>query len=301
MVHAAGNEHGEEHPHAHRLAMQVLIVTGMGFDQMGQCVPEIENRAQPGLFLVLLHHASFDPARAEDRLLPEVPVPPAKLLLVGFQEIEQFHITDDAVLDQFEKSRLEFPPGQRFQEGQVDHHTFGLFEGPDDVLAQRMVDGGFPPHGTVHLGQQGGGHLNQWNAAHERGGQQTGHVTDHPTTERHHGRPAVGAQRHHPIIERAQGFQGLELLSVRHGDGLHRPGMAFQRPGDAAGIEALERVIGNGHHALGGKRLQQAWQVMVQDVMTDVDRVGGPGEIYGESLHKPWGRRGFRWAPRFRA
>ena len=82
-------------------------------------------------------------------------------------------------------------------------------EGADQVLALRVVHRHLAPDGGIGHGDQGGGHLNQGQAAKEGGGDEAGQVPHHPSPQGDDGMPPFGAALHQPIVEPGCCVHGL--------------------------------------------------------------------------------------------
>lgn len=72
---------------------------------------------------------------------------------------------------------------ERPQRGDVGEHQKRLVEAADHVLPVPRVDGGLAADGAVHLGEQGGRHLDYADAAQDDAGGEARDVADHAAAE----------------------------------------------------------------------------------------------------------------------
>ena len=137
---------GHHHATTHGLAMQPLAKTQTGFDGMAKGMSKVEDGAQAPFTLVLAHHLGLDLATALNRPGQSGWVAGQQSVQVGFDPIEESHVRNRAVFDDFGQTRAEFARRQALQGIQVAHHPHGLVESANHVLAQGVVDGGFTAH-----------------------------------------------------------------------------------------------------------------------------------------------------------
>ena len=74
------------------------------------------------------------------------------------------------MFDHFRQSGPVFAPAQGLERANISQHAARLVKGTDQVLAADVIDAGLAAHRRIHLGQQGGGHLDEVDAALETGG-----------------------------------------------------------------------------------------------------------------------------------
>ena len=96
---------------------------------------EVENGAQPRLALVLAHHLGLDLAGAHHSMPQGSQVSRHQSVHVVVQPTQKHGIINGAVLDDLRQPSSHFTLGQRSEQGEIAHHTFGLIEGADHVLA----------------------------------------------------------------------------------------------------------------------------------------------------------------------
>ena len=119
-----------------------------------------------------------------------------------------------------------FARRQGFQRGDVDQYAQRLEEGPDHVLRLGQIDADLAAHGTIDLGQERGGNLQEADAPGVGGGDEAGQVADHAAADRDDHRLAVGVQLEHALpepgghVERLRRFARLDGHDV---DSTFRP------------------------------------------------------------------------------
>ena len=87
-------------------------------------------------------------------------------------------------------------------------------EGPDQVLAGRVIHTGLAAGRRVDLRKQRGRYLHHPHSAHEYRGRKAGDVADHPTSQRHDDAAAVGAGPDQRIDDSRDRIQVLSGLAV---------------------------------------------------------------------------------------
>ncbi len=136
-----------------------------------------------------------------------------------------------------------------------------------------MVDTGFPPHGRIHLSQQGGGNLNKGHTPLIGGGGKPGHVPHDAASQSHQrGAPAVTAL-HKRIVNSSQSVHGLVLLAIRQ---YHRVQPAItQMSAEGIQVERSDGLVGN-HQRLTAADVLAQQLAARQQVGADINRVS-PG------------------------
>jgi hypothetical protein len=81
------------------------------------------------------------------------------------QAIRETAGPDQTVFDDFGQARPQFTIGQRIQGIGIGQHQFRLMEGPDHVLAERMIDRCLAAHRRINLRQQSRRDLDEGHAA----------------------------------------------------------------------------------------------------------------------------------------
>ena len=184
----AGQQGGEDQADGHRLAVAevepVPAVEGAGLQGVGQGVAVVENHATVALALVGRHHLGLDGRRTG---------PPDRAGADREARLRRHRsgVAQEGVLGHLPPPRRPLPGGQGGQHLGVAEDGLRLPERTDQVLPLGQVDAGLPPDGRVHLGQQGGGHVDVGHAPMERGGGEAGQVGHHAAAHgHHHVRPA---------------------------------------------------------------------------------------------------------------
>ena len=88
-------------------------------------------------------------------------------LVVGFHQLEDRRIADDAVLHRLEQAGAILALRQRRQHIGINQHRQRLMEGANQVLARRKIHAGFAADRRVHLRQQSCWDLHHRHSAHE--------------------------------------------------------------------------------------------------------------------------------------
>ena len=107
--------------------------------------------------------------------------------------LEEGSVADETVLDYLRDTRLELAVGESVEGVGVDEDTLRLVEGPNHVLTQGVVHPRLAPDGGVHHGHHGRGDLDEVHAPLVRGGSESNHIANNPTTEGDKGALAVQA------------------------------------------------------------------------------------------------------------
>ncbi|MNZ94076.1 hypothetical protein D3C78_1131770 [compost metagenome] len=139
-----------------------------------------------------------------------------------------------------------------------------------------MVDAGLAADRRVDLGQQGGRHLDEVDAALIAGGSEAGHVTDHAATQGDHGGAAVVPCSQQAIEDQLQGFPVLVGFAIGQYHRQHRIGT--QGLAQAFEIQGRDGLVGNdGNLPPGDVRRQQLG--LVQQAFANVDRVATLAQV----------------------
>jgi hypothetical protein len=139
------------------------------------------------------------------------------------------------------------------QDVEVRQDQARLVEGADEVLAAGGVDGGLAAHRGIHLGQEGGGDLDEVDAALVDRGGEAGEVAHHAAAEGDDHVAAVELQGQEAVADVGQPLPALGGLAGGNDDGLGGDagggegvgqGLAMERPdgfvADDGGAAALE-------------------------------------------------------------
>ena len=282
---------GHAHAGGHGLAVQPVAVAHARFDGVAKGVAEVEDGAQAGFALVARDDAGLDLAASLHGVREGGGVAGAQLLHVAFEPGEELHVGDGAVLDNFGQPGGQLARGQGAQRAEVAHDGARLVEGANEVLALRMVDGGFAAHGRVHLRQQRGGHLHEADAAHVARGGKASHVAHDAAAERVNHALAVGAGLHQGVEDEGERVLRLVLLAVGQRNGAHAQVALRQLRRQPRGVERLHRRVGD------DERLRALRHVLphggsAQQPLADEDGIAAFAQRNVHALHG--GRSGCR-------
>ena len=246
---------------------------------MAEGMAEVQQAAGAAVPLVPGHHRRFIPAAALHQ--------PGKIRLrCRFQMAENFLVPDDAALDDLRHAGGQLPPGQRTQAIGVRQHQGGLIEAADEVFPLRQVQAGFAAYAAVHLGQQGGGHLDQRDAPQDGPGQKARQVAGNAAAQGHDAVRPGEAVSQHPA---AQGLIHRQALAaLPGGEGIHR------QP-QAPGIKGRRSLVG--HH--GPALYRQGAQPLrrpAQQTRADENGIGPLSQGYVDLTHRR-ASSGFSYPP----
>ena len=194
----------------------------------------------------------------------------------------KIRITNQAILDHFRITGGQFTRRQGLQHPRINQHQTRLIERTDHVLAAGMIDGCLAPHRGIHLGQQGGGHLYEVNAALVAGCREADHIADHPPPQCNQGGGARVTLAHQRIKDRFQGIQRLEFFAIRQNQ---RIALDICKLGDQpVQIEGSNGVVGDDHHLVAADLLRQ--REAVQQSLTNVYGVAALGKSHLKCAHR---------------
>ena len=135
---------------------------------------------------------------------------------------EEVRIVDDAVLDDLAEARVDLALRQRLHHGEVHEYGLRLVKGPDEVLAERVVDGYLAADARVDLRQEARRQLHERNAAHVRRRDEPCEVADDTAAERKDRRLAVEAELDSPRVELLRNGEALGTLTGGNRHDRHR-------------------------------------------------------------------------------
>ena len=102
------------------------------------------------------------------------------------QPFEEGPVAEKTVLHHFGVAGAPLTWRQCRQHFRVGENQKRLVEGTDEILAVTRVDTGLSADGAVHLGEQGGGDLDERDAAAQQARRQPGQIADDSAAKRHH-------------------------------------------------------------------------------------------------------------------
>jgi len=157
-----------------RFAVEELSVGDGSLDGVADGVAEVEKGARSrGLVFVFFHDAGFD----RDVSSEEIGVGCLIARVECFEGVEHGRVADGSMLDDFGITFAVNPVGKGGEGVGVDDDEAGLMEGPHEVLSFRSVDPSFSSDRRIDLGDDGGGNLDDRDAAVEDGGDKAGEVS----------------------------------------------------------------------------------------------------------------------------
>ena len=167
-----------------------------GLDRVAEGVAEVQDRAQPGLALVLARRPAA--LISHERCTACASAAASRASRASRCASIQSRKSTSAIgpyLMTSARPALSSRGGRVSQRVQVAQHALRLVEGADHVLAERVVDRGLAAHRRIDLRQQRRRHLHEGHAAHVAGGGKAGDVADHAAAEREQHGLAVAALR----------------------------------------------------------------------------------------------------------
>ena len=198
--------------------MQPVAITHLGFDGVAKGVAEVEQGANALLFFVLLDDAGLHLAAVADG------VGKGSGLLshdAGHGVLEfgkEIHVTEQGVFDDFGQAGRKLARGKGLQGGGIGDDGLGLVKRADHVFAEQVVDAGFAAHGGIDLAEQGGGDLDEGDAALVGGGSKAGQIADYAAAEGEDDGAAVGMVLQQAGVDLLEGFAVFVLFAVGQDD-----------------------------------------------------------------------------------
>src|ERR1019366_1218792 len=190
---------GGPHSPGDGFAMQEAGVARFGFESVTEGVPEIQDAAAAGLFLVARHDLGFDAHGFGNDVIEHVGGLSKDVSAALGEQAEERLTGDNAGLNDFVKAGMVFAGGEGGEHGGIDQRGERLVEAADQVLARDEVGTGLAADRSVDLGEEGGGDLNYGNAAHEDGGKETAEIGDDAAADGDDEAGTVGAALGHLI------------------------------------------------------------------------------------------------------
>lgn len=275
---ALGEASGEHHAGGDGFAVQPVAVAHLGFDGVAEGVAEVEVGADAVLFFVLFDDMGFHLAAVLDGVGQG-----ALLLLhdgghVLLEAGEEMDVAEQGVFDDFGKAGGKFARGQGAEGGGVGDNGLGLVEGADHIFAEGVVDAGFAANGGIDLTEQGGGDLDEGDAALVGGGGKAGQIADDAATEGEEGGAAVGVVLQQAGVDVLQGFAVFVLLAVGQDDAAN--GYAELPAGgfDGGEVEGGDGFVADDGGLVANVGADELGQ-MVQQAVADVDGVAVAGGV----------------------
>jgi hypothetical protein len=214
-------------------------------------VPEIEQHALARVPLVTLHHRGFAGAAGIQHLFDAPHDGGAGR--GGLQEPEQGLVQDAAVFDHLGHAVGEDRVGQGGETAGVGQHQPGLPESARQVFARLEIYRHLAAHRGVHLGQQGGGQLDEIHPPQNGGGGKARQVPHDPAAQGGHGVGPGEAEGQELVVKVLQHGHRLGALPWGHLDHLHPVTGGLQRARKSGGIQGRDVGVCNDSHP-GGAR-----------------------------------------------
>src|SRR5215471_6472475 len=181
--HFMAEQRGAHHAPGNRFAVLKAAVTSDGFERVAKGVTEVEDLAEAGFPFVFADDAGLDDDGAANDVVERGGVTTQDRIDAFFEEGEKFGVGDYAVLDDFGQAATEFALRESGESFGIDEDQLRGIERADEVFAFGQIDAGFAADGAVHLSDQGGGYLDERDAAQIRGGDKAGDVADDTTAD----------------------------------------------------------------------------------------------------------------------
>ena len=151
---------------------------------------------------------------------------------------EQVGIEQRRHLHHLDQAGAQLLARQGGEDGGVGDHQLRVVEEADGVLPARQVDAGLAADRGVHLGEEGGGHLDEVDAAEEAAGGEAAEVAD-----------AAAAEGDEAAVALAAGGEHLVPQPLGRGDRLRRLAVGHRQrhlPGGARGQRVEGRTVEGG-------------------------------------------------------
>jgi hypothetical protein len=132
-----------------------------------------------------------------------------------FKIREQRCIADRAALDHFEEARAELAFGKGREHVDVNDHELRLVKCAGKILTLGEIYAGLTTDRSVHLREQSGGDLDQWDSAQVAGCSESREVTDYAASEGDDAGFAVRTCSREILNDQSEGPQRLCPFAVR--------------------------------------------------------------------------------------
>ena len=190
--------------------MQPLAVPLRSLDRVAEGMAEIQNRAPPGLALIIGNHFGFQLTRTTNRVGQRIGIFFEQCRHVVLEPGKEVNVANRAVLDDLGEVRpCSSRSGSVPQVSVSMSTTLWLVKCTNQVLTLRVVDARLAAHRRVNLREQRCRHLDEGHATHVARSGKTGDISHHTTTERNDRCVTIGATCTKGI---EYGLHGLESL-----------------------------------------------------------------------------------------
>ena len=170
------------------------------------------------------------------------------------------------------------------QGGGVGDDGLGLVKRANHVLAKRVVDAGFAAHGGIDLAEQGGGDLDEGDAALVGGGGKAGQIADYAAAEGEDGGTAVGMVLQQAGVDLLEGFAVFVLFAVGQNDVANVDAELLAGCFDGGKIKRGNGLIADDGGFAADMRTDEFGQV-VEQAGTNMDGVAVAGGTDVQGLH----------------
>ena len=162
--------------------MYPLAVAQTRFDRVAKCVPEIQQSARAGFFLVSAYYLRLVLTRTINGGRQDFLITTKQRFHVLLEPDNKRFIAYQSVLDHLGYAGGELAIRQRVQCLGVDDYALRLMKRPDHVLAQRVINPRLSTHGGVDLRQQRRRYLDKGHTALITGGSKSHHIAHHASS-----------------------------------------------------------------------------------------------------------------------
>ncbi len=232
-----GEEQACPHAYGHRLAVRERPVPGHRLDGVGERVPEVQNGPAARFPLVGTHDLGLNLDGPFDGFGDGVAVPARQdRHQVLFQILDELHVPDEGVLHDLGHAAGVLVHGECVERRRIRAHELWLVEGADQVLAGLVVDGRLAPHGSVDLGEEGGGQVHERKAAEEGGGGKPCEVADHAPAQRKDGCLPVDPPVQRRVVDPVEVLGRFGRLPGGEHEGFDRPAGVVEGFGEGGAV-----------------------------------------------------------------
>jgi len=247
---------------------------------------EVQHGAHPLVSFISFNHGCLDLAGGLHAVNHRPLVSAQNRSRIGLQPFKECLVRDDPVLDDLGQSGPKFPWRQGSKATDVAQDEIGLVESPHHIFGLGKVDSHFAPHAAIDLRQQTRGNLNQGEASHKGGSDESSQITNHSSAECDDRRAAIQPQREDSVVERCRRLQAFEFFPIRYFEGCQGDARLFKRREHPLTIQGANHRVGDQdappRKAEGSTQAPDLWK----DFRPDVDRIAPVSEADRYRLHR---------------
>jgi len=237
-----GDDAGGAHADGDGFAVEVGPVAGDGLDGVADRVAVVQEGAAAGFAFIFGDDGGLDGDRAGD----QVGRGEGRAIDGGcFEVADEGLVEDEAVLEEFGPAVAELAVGEGAEEEGVDDDGARLREGADEVLAAGVVDAGFAADGSVGHGEEGGGRVEEGDAAEDGGCGEPGEVGDDAAAEGDDEVRPLNPVVDEEVVDGGEGLEVFVLFTRRDGEARGRVPGGFERGPGAGGEEGADGGVGD--------------------------------------------------------